>query len=153
MKNLSLIFVLIFTAACQYGSYNQNNDLYIPVNFQKAYAYKTRSADGMPGENYWQNRADYTINVELEPKLRLLKGRETVTYINNSPDTLYSVLFHLFPNYYKKGNPRDEAIEPKDAGEGIKLKGMSVSYPEDESFKLMMGDFHMRAILQNGVKP
>ncbi|RMF08722.1 MAG: M1 family peptidase [Alphaproteobacteria bacterium] len=47
-----------------------------------------RTASGAPGHGYWQQRADYRIDVTLDEKDRRIKGRETITYHNNSPDTL-----------------------------------------------------------------
>ena len=45
-----------------------------------------RSASGAPGSKYWQQRADYLIDVEIDEPKNLLRGKETITYYNNSPD-------------------------------------------------------------------
>ena len=47
-----------------------------------------RTASGAPGPKYWQQRADYKINVELDDETQKLTGYETITYFNNSPDPL-----------------------------------------------------------------
>ena len=47
-----------------------------------------RNAAGEPGHAYWQQQADYDIEVTLDEAERTLTGTETVTYRNNSPDTL-----------------------------------------------------------------
>lgn len=47
-----------------------------------------RTASGAPGPKYWQQRADYDINVEINEEENVLTGSETVTYFNNSPDIL-----------------------------------------------------------------
>ncbi|HPG11570.1 MAG TPA: M1 family peptidase, partial [Chitinophagaceae bacterium] len=52
-------------------------------------------------ENYWQQNVDYTIDVSLNDKEHSLTGFETITYTNNSPDTLKFIWFHLWPNAYK----------------------------------------------------
>ncbi|MDR3666056.1 MAG: M1 family metallopeptidase [Ignavibacteriaceae bacterium] len=104
--------------------YSQNPGLYIPRNVEKAFNNGTRSSDGKPGINYWQNRADYNINVEFDPKTRLVRGNERIIYSNNSPDTLNEIFVHLFPNLFKKGNPRDFAINPEDEGDGLILKNI-----------------------------
>jgi hypothetical protein len=80
--------------------------LFVPRNYQKPYERGTRSWDGKPGPNYWQNRAAYTIAASIDPKTRRLSGEETVTYINNSPDTLKTVRFKLQHDRYKKGVQR-----------------------------------------------
>lgn len=100
-------------------SISQTNGLYIPRNIQKAYDKKTRSEDGKPGIVYWQNRADYKIDISFEPANLLLSGSETITYFNYSPDTLRELVIHLFPNMYKKGNARDEDIDFMDESEGV----------------------------------
>jgi hypothetical protein len=50
---------------------------------------------------YFQQEVNYTIKVELNDKDNLLYGAEDLTYTNNSPDTLYFIYFHLWPNAYK----------------------------------------------------
>jgi len=47
-----------------------------------------RTGAGTPGPAYWQNRADYRIEARLDAPDKLLSGDETITYANNSPDTL-----------------------------------------------------------------
>ncbi|MGH7733513.1 MAG: hypothetical protein ACREOE_07420, partial [Gemmatimonadales bacterium] len=47
-----------------------------------------RTAAGRPGPRYWQQRADYAIDVTLDPATDLVRGTETITYHNNSPDEL-----------------------------------------------------------------
>ncbi|RYG17259.1 MAG: M1 family peptidase, partial [Chitinophagaceae bacterium] len=57
-----------------------------------------RTASGAPGVKYWQQRADYNIKCELDEKNLLLKGSETVTYFNNSPDVLTYIWLQLDEN-------------------------------------------------------
>src|SRR3569623_719294 len=47
-----------------------------------------RTSSGVPGPDYWQNRADYQIHATLDDKTPSLSGSEVITYTNNSPDTL-----------------------------------------------------------------
>ncbi|TDQ08759.1 M1 family metallopeptidase [Pedobacter metabolipauper] len=60
-----------------------------------------RSASGAPGPAYWQQRADYLINAELDEKKLLLTGAETITYYNNSPDPLSYLWVQLDENQNK----------------------------------------------------
>ena len=63
-----------------------------------------RTASGAPGPKYWQQRADYNIKCELdEPNFRL-KGSETVTYYNNSPDELRYLWLQLDENEHSSVN-------------------------------------------------
>jgi len=50
---------------------------------------------------YWQQQANFNISVSLNDVRHTLDGNETITYINNSPDTLRFIWFHLWPNAYK----------------------------------------------------
>ncbi|MEJ2881341.1 M1 family metallopeptidase [Pedobacter sp. GR22-6] len=60
-----------------------------------------RSASGAPGPAYWQQRADYEINAELDEKNLKLTGSETITYYNNSPDPLSYLWVQLDENQHK----------------------------------------------------
>ncbi len=47
-----------------------------------------RGGSGRPGPRYWQQRVDYRIAATLDPEQNLLRGRETIHYVNHSPDAL-----------------------------------------------------------------
>jgi hypothetical protein len=51
--------------------------------------------------NYWQQQVDYVIDVSLNDKEHSIDGFEKINYINHSPDTLYFIWFHCWPNAYK----------------------------------------------------
>ena len=59
-----------------------------------------RSSSGAPGPAYWQQRADYVINVELNDDNQSLTGSETITYHNNSPETLTYLWLQLDQNLF-----------------------------------------------------
>jgi hypothetical protein len=99
----------------------------IPNNIQNVYTKGTRSQDGKPGPKYWQNTADYNIAAILDPSTLLLKGAETITYTNKSPDTLFDIVFKLYPNIFKKGAEREMAIPAEDISEGMAIDGISVT--------------------------
>lgn len=61
-----------------------------------------RSANGAPGNKYWQNRADYTIHATIDTIKNILKGSETIHYSNNSPDALSSLWLQMDQNIYRK---------------------------------------------------
>ena len=63
-----------------------------------------RTASGAPGPKYWQQRADYNIKCELDEPNLLLKGSETVTYYNNSPDILTYIWLQLDENQHSTVN-------------------------------------------------
>lgn len=101
----------------------------LPVarNYQKAYDKNTRTADGKPGANYWQNNAVYNINVSFAPLTRIVAGTEEIIYTNKSPDTLHQVWFKLYPNFYKKGVPRDMQVDDADLTDGVKIENFLVN--------------------------
>jgi hypothetical protein len=57
-----------------------------------------RSASGMPGPMYWQQKASYTISASLDTATHTIHGDETIHYTNNSPDTLRYVWLQLDMN-------------------------------------------------------
>ncbi|QCR23610.1 M1 family metallopeptidase [Pontibacter sp. SGAir0037] len=60
-----------------------------------------RTASGAPGHQYWQQRADYTIKVELNDENQSVTGSETITYTNNSPDVLSYLWVQLDQNIFE----------------------------------------------------
>ena len=63
-----------------------------------------RRADGAPGRDYWQQRADYTIRATLDTASRRIAGTETIRYTNNSPDTLRFIWMQLDQNLFRPGS-------------------------------------------------
>jgi hypothetical protein len=63
-----------------------------------------RTGSGAPGPNYWQQKADYVINVELNDANQSISGSETITYLNNSPDALKYLWVQLDQNLLSKEN-------------------------------------------------
>ena len=85
-----LLMLLLVTAQSQplrnAGSNHGNRFEQLDYLLQDPNEYRT--ASGAPGPKYWQQRADYDINVDINEEANLLTGTETVTYFNNSPDIL-----------------------------------------------------------------
>ena len=73
-----------------------------------------RSASGAPGPNYYQQQADYVMEVELDDKNTKLSGFETITYTNNSPDVLEYLWVQLDQNKRAKDS-KSPLIEPSGA--------------------------------------
>jgi hypothetical protein len=63
-----------------------------------------RSSSGAPGPAYWQQRADYVINVEVNDQNQVLTGSETITYHNQSPEPLLYLWLQLDQNLFAKGS-------------------------------------------------
>ena len=72
-----------------------------------------RAASGMPGPQYWQQRADYTIVATLDTAAQRVSGTVTIRYTNNSPDTLRFVWLQLDQNLYKPGSKGSFVFPPQ----------------------------------------
>ena len=75
-----------------------------------------RAASGAPGQKYWQQRADYKIDVQLDDAKQRIIGSETITYYNNSPDPLNYLWVQLDQNIFARdsdANLTQEAPEIK----------------------------------------
>ncbi|MDB5243925.1 MAG: peptidase, partial [Spirosoma sp.] len=67
-------------------------------NMQPGNDYRTGS--GAPGPHYWQNRADYQINVSLDDQQNVIAGEVTISYRNNSPESLPFLWLQLDQNAF-----------------------------------------------------
>lgn len=65
-----------------------------------------RTASGAPGHEYWQQKADYIIDVVLDEEKQKISGKETITYHNNSPDYLEYLWLQLDQNMRAKDSDR-----------------------------------------------
>ena len=64
-----------------------------------------RTASGAPGPAYYQQQADYKMDIELDDENKRVYGSETITYTNNSPDNLEYLWVQLDQNIRKKDSP------------------------------------------------
>ncbi len=118
---IRLFTTLLFGSVALSVFSQTGSSLFLPRNLQRAYDKGTRSADGSPGPNYWQNRASYTMTARIDPSKRRLKGTATVVYTNNSPDALKIIRFKLAHDRYRKGGQRGEDVNPNDVDEGVAI--------------------------------
>ncbi|MBI1939691.1 MAG: M1 family metallopeptidase [Ignavibacteriales bacterium] len=130
-----------FAAVCLVSLTAAQTSLNIPRNVLRAYEKGTRSFDGKPGKNYWGNHSDYFIKAELIPQTRTVKGYASITYYNDSPDTLNQYVLRLYQDIYKKGSSRDWQLNPKDITDGVKIdtliiNGSGVSF-ESKDYRVM----------------
>ena len=69
-----------------------------------------RTASGAPGNHYYQQKADYKMNITIDDETQKLSGIETITYTNNSPDQLNYLWLQLDQNIYSE-NSETKLIE------------------------------------------
>ncbi len=106
----------------------------------------TRTASGAPGHAYWQQRADYKLRATLDEAKRAVTGAGTVTYHNNSPDTLHYLWVQLDQNMFRgdSDNRNISTIPSRDAwqkggAEGVKFDAIRFAYESrafDGGFKI-----------------
>ncbi len=94
-----LVFVSSFVFAQDSKSVYNSYDLFSP-NFYPSSVNEFRSADGQPGPKYWTNKSNYKIAVTLDDKTDAVKGNVTITYINNSPNSLDFLWLYLDQNLF-----------------------------------------------------
>src|SRR6056297_2221585 len=90
----------------QEGHTNQNKFRQLYDEFSTPNQYRTGA--GAPGEAYYQNQADYKMDIVLDDKNTKLTGKETITYHNNSPNRLEYLWVQLDQNIRSKNSPAQE---------------------------------------------
>jgi hypothetical protein len=114
MKKLHLIVFLIFASFTAFAQEVKKEETkkepqgHTDINkFSQMYAEMAtpnmfRTASGAPGPAYYQQRADYKINLELDDKASKMYGSETVTYYNNAPESLDYLWVQLDQNIARR---------------------------------------------------
>lgn len=93
----------------------------------EAYKKSTRSLSGKPGEKYWQNSAVYDISITALPPSHTIRGWETITYSNNSPDTLKSIVIKLILNEHKPGAASFGRVDKDYQTSGIRIERLLIN--------------------------
>jgi len=107
--------------------------------------------------NYWQQKADYKMEVTLDVKTYLYKGKQELVYSNNSNDTLKKVYYHLFNNAFQPGSEMDirlQNIKDPDARMVTKVKVGDKEVKESRIKSLKpneIGFLHVSNFKQDGV--
>ena len=122
MKCLSLVAIFLFAGIVQAqeetkperkpGHTNNNRFKQLYEEFSTPNTY--RSANGAPGPDYYQQQADYVMDIELDDKNARIYGNETITYTNNSPDALEYLWVQLDQNV-RAQTSKSKLIEPSGA--------------------------------------
>lgn len=130
MNKLYLKVLLIFVSLSGIAQENINKNKFRQLNEELPTPNVYRTAAGMPGHQYYQQQADYVIDLVLDDKKQRIYGEETITYYNNSPDALPYLWIQL-----------DQNVRAKDS-DSKKISTSSMS--DDISFQRlekMMNDF------------
>lgn len=130
MNRITITITMLLLFTMQVFAQTQ---LPVATNFRQSYKNHVREKSGLPGKNYWQNRADYSIKVDFSPATREVSGQVEIQYTNSSPDTLSKMVFKLFPNLYKTESVRAQIISKADLGDGICLESIILNGQKVES--------------------
>jgi len=166
MKKILLIFLIITGSSISKGLTDPDSlynpwDLYLPI-FNPPAGNEFRSASGLPGPEYWQNSADYLIDVSLNEKDTVISGNVTIVYTNNSPDNLDYLWLQLDQNIFEPAS-RSAATTPYPGDEfgvlgkidgGYRIKEVTITQGEKSySVKPVITDTRMQIRLKKAMKP
>lgn len=175
MKKIITIFINIFFIFInaqqvekikQKGHYNESSYKELDEILPTPNTYRT--AAGAPGKDYYQQKADYDISIELDEPNNRIFGEETITYHNFSPDTLEYLWVQLDQNINKTNSPSKLIVNggvPKpitpakfseDFIEPIFDGGFNLEYVKDTKNKdlnIVINYTMMRVHLETPLKP
>ena len=103
-KKINFLILFLFLAPYISAQDNLNNSKFKQLHEELPTPNVYRTASGAPGHEYYQQKADYQINVELDEEKNILKGNEIITYTNNSPDVLNYLWVQLDQNIRAKNS-------------------------------------------------
>ncbi len=129
MKKIWTAFLMCFAVSASAQYQNQGKFEQLDYKLRSPNVYRT--ASGAPGHMYWQQRADYVIDVKLDEKNNTITGTEKITYTNNSPDDLTYLWVQLDQNMRAKDSDTYKTAEssvPEKATEGTLDRMMG--YPD-----------------------
>lgn len=121
------LILMLLTAFFTGAATAQSTKIYLPREYKKALEKGTRSETGAPGPAYFQNRADYSISASFDPQTRILKGSETITYVNNCPDSLRGLVINVDHDIFKAGTNRVYEVEAVDLTDGVQISNVKIN--------------------------
>lgn len=142
--------MLIFSTIALNGQeVNPNNQEYFDnVSYRQGSVYRT--ASGKPGPEYWQNSADYKLEVSLDEKSHTVSGSVSIQYTNNSPEPLDFIWLYLEQNRFTE-NSRGTLTTPimgsrydGDVEGGFELTNVSAKTKTGTSSKYLITDTRMQ---------
>ncbi len=108
------------------------------------YLFVFKIAIAQPEPSYWQQQADYILEVDVDVKKFTYEGSEIITYTNNSSDTLRKIFFHLYFNAFQPNSEMDirsRTIEDPDSRVGNRISKLTSN---------QIGFLEINSLLVNG---
>ena len=87
---------------------------------------------------YWQQEARYQMDIDFDVNKHQFDGRQTIHYINHSPDQLNKVFYHLYFNAFQPGSMMDvrsRTIEDADSRVGDRIQSLK---EEEQGYQLSL---------------
>ena len=106
MKKILFLVATIFS--CSLLAQNVNTTKFKQLGEELPTPNVYRTASGAPGHQYFQQQADYDIEITLDDQTQSIYGKETITYTNNSPDELRYLWVQLDQNMRAKNSTTQE---------------------------------------------
>ncbi len=102
LKKYTLAFICLSFFMTSFGQENTNTNKFKQLGQELPSPNMYRNASGAPGHLYWQQQADYKMDITLDDDNQKIYGEETITYHNNSPDNLRYLWLQLDQNMRAK---------------------------------------------------
>ncbi len=102
MRSYLLAFLFSISLSASYGQDDFKGRKFEQMGTILPTPNSYRTASGAPGHDYWQQEADYVMDIELNDENQTLHGYEEITYTNNSPDPLNYFWLQLEQNMRSK---------------------------------------------------
>lgn len=134
MKYLSFIFIC--TCTLTFAQRDIYKDPFRQLDQQLPTPNDYRNASGAPGHKYWQQQADYNIQLELNDDKQTISGQEVITYKNNSPDVLPFIWLQLDQNMRAQNSQTYEIGSQKLDDKMSEAQVSGMEHPFDGGFKL-----------------
>ncbi|MGB3466613.1 MAG: M1 family metallopeptidase, partial [Cyclobacteriaceae bacterium] len=136
MRKIKLLILFVAVSTLVYGQQWDRKFEQLGTELPTPNTYRT--ASGAPGPDYWQQKADYDISVELNDINQSITGEETITYYNNSPSTLKYLWVQLDQNVRARDSatPLISTSSMSDSVSGKALMSMTSAYDYDGGFKI-----------------
>src|SRR6476661_5849641 len=145
-KHLGLILLSLCTGAVfAQNGYNQNQFQQLGELLPTPNTYRT--ASGAPGHQYWQQKVDYNIKVELNDENQSITGTETIVYSNNSPDALEYLWLQLDQNLFA---PNSDTYLTETATANTITANMNFQALEAFNRQKFQGGYTIKAVKSNG---
>ncbi len=156
MKKIScllLLFPAIIFAQEKNSEKNRESGRYDNNRFSQMYDVMAtpnmfRTASGAPGPAYYQQQADYKIDIELDDKNTKIFGKETITYHNNAPEGLEYLWIQLDQNQNARSS-KSPLVENQRMDQALTPSGFARKYVEED----FDGGFNIEYVQDASGKP